>query len=115
MSYQAVQWALNANRTGPLAPETRLVLVVMAERADQKGRNVFHAEVTDVLDYDRLPGDPSARTAWVRCEASTALPYTVAVPLTGLRALAPNESRGAWRGHSRVHNPAPPTTKGTPA
>ena len=75
----------------------------------------FHAEVTDVLDHDRLPGDPSARTAWVRCEASTALPYTVAVPLTGLRALAPNESRSAWRGHSRVHNPAPPTTKGTPA
>lgn len=41
MSYQAVQWALNAHHTGPLAPETRLVLVVMAERADQKGRNVY--------------------------------------------------------------------------
>lgn len=46
MSFQAVEWALDAERTGPLAAETRLVLVVMAERADRHGRNVYLAAAT---------------------------------------------------------------------
>ena len=46
MSFQAVEWALDAEKTGPLAAETRLVLVVMAERADRHGRNVYLAAAT---------------------------------------------------------------------
>lgn len=46
MSVQAVNWALSAKRTGPLPAETRLVLLVMADRADQHGRNVYLAAST---------------------------------------------------------------------
>lgn len=41
MSHQAVRWATDAKATGPLPAEARLVLVVMADRADAKGRNVY--------------------------------------------------------------------------
>ena len=41
MSVQAVKWALDVEQTGPLAAETRLVLLVMADRADKDGRNVY--------------------------------------------------------------------------
>ncbi|MFK5691311.1 winged helix-turn-helix domain-containing protein [Ornithinimicrobium sp. LYQ92] len=41
MSVQAVAWAIDAEKTGPLSAEARLVLVVMADRADKEGRNVY--------------------------------------------------------------------------
>ena len=46
MSVQAVNWALKVKNTGPLPAEARLVLLVMADRADKDGRNVYLAAST---------------------------------------------------------------------
>ena len=46
MSVQAVKWALDVKQTGPLPAEARLVLLVMADRADKDGRNVYLAAST---------------------------------------------------------------------
>lgn len=41
MSVQAVTWALDARRTGPMPAEARLVLVTLADYADPDGRHAW--------------------------------------------------------------------------
>lgn len=78
MSVRAIAWATDATQTGPLPPEARLVLVVMADRADAEGRNVYlsaasiaarlgtttrsvRRNMTTLRDRSLIvPGDPTA-------------------------------------------------------
>lgn len=41
MSIKALEWALDARQTGPLAAEVRLVLVALADHADPAGRGAY--------------------------------------------------------------------------
>ena len=44
MSIEAMTWAMNAKRTGPMSDGARLVLIALADYADADGRNAFPAK-----------------------------------------------------------------------
>lgn len=46
MSIEAMSWAMRAERTGPLDPTARLVLLHLADRADHEGRAAYPSKQT---------------------------------------------------------------------
>jgi len=137
MSVQAVKWALNAKNTGPLAAEARLVLLVMADRADKDGRNVYLSASTiakmlgttdrsvrrhlSTLRERRLivPGDPEVIPEHYRHDRRPVvydLPIhrptkpetTTPAPPVKLIARTPPEWSEGWAGYSRPDSSVTP-------
>lgn len=46
MSITAMSWAMDARRSGPMTPAARLVLMVLADRADDQGRAAWPSKET---------------------------------------------------------------------